>query len=443
MTRARNADPFEGLDAAALARALAAIADRPDDLAEIYLERRAELELPPPETRVGLRQRREEGLAVRLVRGERAWSAARDRLAGGDLAAALRQVARALPPAFAEPRLDLAPYAPGSPLAALAAFPGELERALRRLHVAFPLRLTTIWHRRDLQVIGPRWVPPGEREEFFSFAVELPWGRCGGLASRLDAAQAERLARSLSGRFRAREAVPPASGRPTVLLAPEAAAVLLHEAVAHALEADLLALGGRPEAAIGRELGTSGLDILDDPGRAPAGAERQSDDEGAPIARRWLLRAGRVEQPIADARHARGSDLLLPGSGFRSDRHSPPRPRTYHLEVAPGELSLEQLYAVAEGGLYVTEIDAGRLDPRSGEVVLHAPCGRRIRDGAPAESVGAFTIATRVAELLAGVSAIGREVESAGAGWCAKANERRPVWATVPPIVVTGLEVRP
>ncbi|MCB9377864.1 MAG: hypothetical protein H6511_03760 [Holophagales bacterium] len=443
MAAERTPEPFDGLDRGALSRALAAIADRPDDTAEIYLERKAEVELPPGETRTGERRRVEEGLAVRLVRGERAWSAARDRIGGTELADALRQVARTLPPALAEPRLDLAPWEPRPPAALLAAFAGEVERALRRRHVAFPLRITARWHRRDLQVVGPLWVPEPEREDFCSFEVELPWGRSGGLARRLDAACAERVARALAARFRAREATPPEAGRPPLLLAPEAAAVLLHEAVAHALEADLLALGGSPEGAIGRELGGPELDILDDPGRAPAGAERRSDDEGVPVARRWLLRGGRVEQPIADQRHARRSERLLPGSGFRSGRHTPPRPRTYHLELAPGAETLESLHARAEGGLWIGEIDAGRLDPRSGEVLLHAPCGRRIRDGAAAESVGPFAVATRVADLLGAIVGIGSEPESAGAGWCAKANERRPVWATVPALLVSGPEVRP
>lgn len=435
-------EPFAGLDPGALARALAAIADAPDDAAEIYLERRAEAELPPPGTRTGERRRYEEGLAVRLIRGERAWSAARDRIGGAELAEALRQVARALPPALAEPRITLAPFAPEPPAGALAGFAGEVERALRRRHVAFPLQITTRWHRRDLQVVGPLWVPEPEREVFCSFEVELPWGRTGGLARRLDGDCAERLARALAARFRARDAPPPASGRPPLLFAPAAAAVLLHEGVAHALEADLLALGGRPEGAIGRELGPAGLDILDDPGRAPEGAARRTDDEGLPVARRWLLRGGRVEQPIADLRHARGSELLLPGSGFRSGRHTPPRPRTHHLELAPGSGSVEQLFALAQGGLWIGEIDAGRLDPRTGEVILHAPCGRRIQSGAPGESVGPFAIVTRVAELLASIAAVGSAPEPAGAGWCAKANERRPVWATVPAMVVSGLEVR-
>ena len=66
------------------------------------------------------------------------------------------------------------------------------------------------------------------------------------------------------------------------------------------------------------------------------------------------------------------------------------------------------------------EIDQGTLDPASGEVVLHAPWGRFIRDGELAEVCGPFQLRGRVPELLAAVAAVGDDAQAAGAGWCAK-----------------------
>src|SRR6202790_3835005 len=101
--------PWSELDTAAVARTLAQIAEQPDDVADAYFEWREEVELPPEDDAPGLRVWREEGFAVRLLRGQRTWMASRDGIAGQPFAEALRQVARALPPVgYPEPRLRAA-----------------------------------------------------------------------------------------------------------------------------------------------------------------------------------------------------------------------------------------------------------------------------------------------------------------------------------------------
>ncbi len=196
-----------------------------------------------------------------------------------------------------------------------------------------------------MQVVGPRLVAGAESETFYSCTVESSWGRYGVLLPRLDAAAVEETAAAVVALFRARQAAPPAPFQGPAVLGPAAVAVLLHEAVAHALEADTLAQGGNPEAAVGVSMAAACLDVLDDPGAAPEGVRRSTDDEGAPVVRRWLLRGGVVEQPLADALWARTSPVLLPGAGRRGTRHLPPGPRSSHLEILPGEATEADLLA--------------------------------------------------------------------------------------------------
>ncbi|MCM2269567.1 MAG: metallopeptidase TldD-related protein [Thermoanaerobaculia bacterium] len=431
------------LDTAAIARALALVAPQADDLADAYFEERTEAELPAADATVGLRVWRERGLAVRLLRGERSWLASRDALDAAALADALRSVARAVPPAFPSPSPPPEAAEETAPLDELASFAGRLELALRHRFLAFPYRLTVRWHARTSRVVTPRTASEVESERFASVDVRTPWGRAGALAPRLDDGAAERLAERLAARFRARDASPPAAGRPPLLLRPAATAVLLHECVAHALECDLLARSGSPLAADGVELGPAALDVLDDPAAAPASVARRADDEGSATVRRWLLRRGRVAQPIADLRGARRWSELLPGSGFRADRHAPPLPRSHHLELLAGDAGDERLRELAAGGLEIAEIGSGALDPASGAVVLEIPCARRLAGGEAGDAVGPFRVHAHLASLLGGVVAVGERRESAGAGWCAKAGQRRAVWATAPAIVLAGLEVAP
>ncbi|HEY6323599.1 MAG TPA: metallopeptidase TldD-related protein [Thermoanaerobaculia bacterium] len=436
--------PWSELDTAAVARTLAQIAEQPDDVVDAYFERREEVELPPEDDAPGLRVWREEGFAVRLLRGQRTWMASRDGIAEQPFAEALRQVARALPPVgYPEPRIRATTSSAGSLELAheLRDFPLTVARAIRAHHVGIPVRLTLRRHRRWLQVVGSHLVPEPQSESFYSCVLESQWGRHGALLPRLDAAAAEQVATAAVGLFRARNAAAPASFRGVAVLAPAAVAVLLHEAVAHALEADTLARGGRPEAAIGLALAAPCLDVLDDPAAAPAEVVRTSDDEGLPVSRRWLLRRGAVEQPLADTAWSRLSPALVPGAGRRGSRHLPPGPRSTHLELLPGDAAESDLLAQANGGLHLPAASRGGLDALTGELTLRFSHGRRIRRGILAEPVGACILRGQVADLLARATAVGRETVAAGAGWCAKGGQKLPVWATAPALRLEGVAV--
>lgn len=435
--------PFAHLDAPGITRALSQIADRPADLADLFLERREEIELPPADNAPGLCVWRESGIAVRLLRDNRSWLTGRDGIDRQIFRDALRRTARAMPRAsYPEPDLAEEPWreAPSAP--EILELPAAVARALRAHRIEAPLRLRVRRHRRWVRVIGTQLASGVERESFYSLQAMLPEARYGCLTTDLGSA-AEQVARSLVRSLRGREAAPPERATGVCVLGPAATAVLLHEAVAHALEADTLALLGHPEAALGSEMGSNLLNVFDDPSTAPPGVRRTADDEGFPVARRCLLRAGRVEQPLCDTAWARRSEIFTAGAGRRGNRHLPPGPRSTHLELAPGELSSQELLSDAEEGLYLPEAERGHLDPLSGQFTLHFPWGLRIQNQVPGPTVGPFSLRAPIRELLHRVTGIGLEVRVAEAGWCAKDGIKLPVWATVPEIRLEGVEIRP
>ncbi|MEM6453647.1 MAG: hypothetical protein AAF772_00995, partial [Acidobacteriota bacterium] len=237
--------PFAHIDTAGIARALDHVADRPTDQADVYLERKEIVELPPEDETPGLRVWREMGLAVRLVRDNETWIASRDRIDTETFHQALRRVVRATPQTpYRRPELRMLPWRDAADAEEVLAFPGLVRRALRTRGVRVGHRLTVQRHRRWVKVVGPQLAGALAREHFYALRVQLPWraGDWGLLTPQLDDDAAERAAQAIAVAHAARDALPPQAGsnRP-IVLAPAATAVLLHETVAHALEVDTLA----------------------------------------------------------------------------------------------------------------------------------------------------------------------------------------------------------
>lgn len=437
--------PFSSLEVAPIARTLAQLVEQKEDICDLYLEQLEQVELPPSPS-PGLLVRQESGLAMRLIQGSSCWLGGHDGIGSEALQDLLRKVVRRMP-RLPFPHLELGAvvHRPPESADAMSSFAIELENRLRRADGQPAPRMRVVRYKRSLKVVSPSHATGVETEQYYGVELEASEGarRRSHLLARLDPDAAERVALSYHRAYAARSATFPGVSRGVCVLGPEAVAVFLHESIAHALEADILAHGGAPESAIGAPVGSSLLHVFDDPARAPEGVRRTWDDEGTPTLRRYLVRGGLVEQPLADRVWARGCDYLLPGSGRRAGRYDAVGPRSYHLELAPGEASLGELLAAAEGGLYLPEAEGGHLDPLSGEFELRFPWGQRIAGGSPAHYVGACRMRGRVGALLERIDAVGKEALAAGSGWCAKGGSRMPVWATVPPLLMSDVELLP
>lgn len=436
---------FLHFDPTRAAHLLARIAPDPDTRADALFERLSERRALWTRDEAGYTdvrrtvERREQGIAVRLQSGERSWLESRDRCDTESFSDALRRTARSLP-TLPLPELELRtePWAEDEVL--LDSSPQAIEEALRARRVSFPYRIELTHHRRELLIVGPHVAPEPQAESYLSYRAELAPSShssgptvIGGLVPQSEDWQeqlAEQVARQLSIRFRSRDGAAPNAGWSPLVLGPEAVAVLLHEAVAHALEVDLLSRSGPVTAAIGHALAPESIDLLDDPGAAPQAVRRTHDDEGTPTIRRWLLRNGRVAQPLGDQRGALRHEVD-PGAGRRATRHDLPDPRSTCLHLLAGDGRLVDALSEAPG-IYVDQVDAGALQPLTGAVRLEVGCGRAFHGGELTDRLGPFVVEGHLANLLESISYVGADAVDCGAGWCAKNGQRLPVWANVP-----------
>ena len=293
-----SSDPLSRLDARGIARSLSQIADRRGDLADAYFERLEVVELPPESRAPGFRVRREEGLAVRLLRGRASWlagarpggqglvsrraAAGGARHAAGVVSAAGHLTGRggrpggrgrgagvsvALPRGLRAPRLQTRPGAADGaapPAQAARSWAARCRRASSR--VFYSLETESDEGRRGLWF---RALGPTRREE-----------------------SAEQLAAQVARARRARDASPPPERRACSILGARRDRGAAARGGGPRARGGHPRLGGHPEAAIGVQHGSRAARRLRRSGRGARGRAPQADDEGFPVVRRCLLRAG-------------------------------------------------------------------------------------------------------------------------------------------------------
>src|SRR5215472_15043693 len=251
---------------------------------------------------------------------------------------------------------------------------------------------------------------------------------------------ADELRGALARAAEPRDAPTPAGdGETDVVLAEGCAAVLFHEILSHPLEADCESPLTALEQA---RVAVSELDIRDDPSRLDLFGGYERDDEGELPRTVKLLDAGRLAGRLTDRSHAgRGGSN---GHGRRAHAWDPPLPRGANLLVAGGQATTDEMMRRLGSGLWITDLDRGSVELSSGRFRLLFPRARRIRRGRMADSCGAGLLAGDILNALKSVEAgLGREVKTYRAlGWCARDGQVVPVGGSAPDVLLRSLAIR-
>jgi TldD protein len=235
-------------------------------------------------------------------------------------------------------------------------------------------------------------------------------------------------------------AVAPRPGRTTVLFAPAAAAVLVHELFGHPLEGDALLAGGSPwSGRFGSRVVPLPLDLDDDPTRFDLPGAFDVDDEGTAASLRPLLRGGELVGALTD--RAGATAFGQPGGNARrASVHTPPRPRLSNLVLGGGSLEEPPRSAAR---LEVTSLSSGSVQPHSGLLVLAVRSGWRLHGGERQQPLRPCTLVAPVAVACGGLRAAGGAPQAtAEPGWCGKDGDVLATGAVTPWLLVGELEIR-
>lgn len=319
----------------------------------------------------------------------------------------------------------------------LAALVGAARAALARDAAVESVDVEIQQSVRDVLVVSSRWGHAGRHRSWATASVTARVrsadgaGRASRSRGAFSIAEIDACAlvdAAVQAAFSRVGACAAPAGRPAVIVAGGAAGVLLHEAVGHALEADVLARGSSFLAGrMGEPVATEALTVIDDPTLAGLAGSHGSDDEGAPGRSAPLIERGILRGVMTDALRAGFQDERVTGHGRRATFRDSVLPRMTNTLVMPGPWDPAELVATTHDGLLVTRLERASADPLRGRFQVRVTEGWRIEDGRLTSPVSETLLVGTSDDLLRHV-AIGEDMSwDDGAGTCGREGQWVPV----------------
>jgi len=232
-------------------------------------------------------------------------------------------------------------------------------------------------------------------------------------------------------------------GRMSVVISSEAGGTMIHEAVGHGLEADLVQEGiSVYSGKIGEKIASELITVIDDSTLQNMRGSYVFDDEGTPSQRTVLVEKGILVNYLYDKYTAMKEGKPSTGNGRRQSYEHYPIPRMSNTYISPGNHSPDDIIRSVDKGLFVKKMGGGQVNTVTGEFVFEVQEGYIIEKGAIGDPVrGALLIGTGQ-EILKGIDMVGTDL-GFSIGTCGKNSQGVPVTdgmptLRIPEIVVGG-----
>lgn len=219
-----------------------------------------------------------------------------------------------------------------------------------------------------------------------------------------------------------RHAVPARAGLHTVVMGPELAGVLAHEAMGHPCEADLVLAGAITGDLVGKPV-ASELVTMIDYAHTVDGAEAMApvycDDEGTPSADAVLIERGVLKGFMSSRETAARLGIAPSGSARAYAPADEPLVRMRNTAILAGTSQLDAMIAGVEDGYLLLKRTNGQADSTT-EFMFGVGLGYEIRNGRLGRAIRDNTVSGSALKVLSSVDAVSDDVFWSCAGYCGK-----------------------
>ncbi len=232
-------------------------------------------------------------------------------------------------------------------------------------------------------------------------------------------------------------------GRMPVVLSSEAGGTMIHEAIGHGLEADLVQQGLSVYAdRVGEEMASPLVTVVDDSTLPQKRGSFSFDDEGTPSRRTTLVDKGILQGYLFDRLTGGKGGVQSTGNGRRESYHYKPVPRMTNTFIAPGSSNPGEIIRSTHKGLFVKKMGGGQVDTVNGNFVFEVSEGYLIVNGQVEDPVRGATLTGNGPDILKQIDMVGNDLGFT-IGTCGKEGQGVPVASgqptlRIPEIVVGG-----
>lgn len=222
------------------------------------------------------------------------------------------------------------------------------------------------------------------------------------------------------------DAEPAKSGQFTVIADPELTGVLIHEALGHATEGDLILQNDSIlKDKIGKKIASDIVNIFDDASRKDGFGYYPYDVEGVKTKPNQLVKNGELISLLNSRETASALGMKSSGNA-RSSISDQPIVRMSNTYLQPGDSSFEELLEDVKDGMYLKGSRGGQVDTGKGIFQFNAAEGFKIENGEITTPLRDVSLSGNILETLKSIDAIGNDFKLS-VGFCGKDGQTAPV----------------
>lgn len=229
----------------------------------------------------------------------------------------------------------------------------------------------------------------------------------------------------------------------SVVLDSSAGGTMIHEAVGHGLEADLVFESMSVyKDKLGTKVANEKITVVDDACVEKARGSFVFDDEGTHGRRKILIKNGILNDYMFDKMYAKANNRVSNGSARRQSYAYMPIPRMSNTYILPGNDNKEAIIDSIEHGLLVKKMGGGQVNPVTGDFVFEVSEGYLIEKGKVKDMVRGATLIGNGPKILQEIDMVGDDFGTE-VGTCGKSSQGVPVTdgeptLRIPKIMVGG-----